>query len=218
VTRKVLKLLRTWFIAGIVLIAPLGVTIFILNILFTSLDGPIRRTIADLTGFDVPGTGVLATVVVILIAGGIASSIALKGIFNWIERALFDRIPLVRTLYGAIKQLIAPLGDAKANPFQHVVMVEFPEAGTYSLGFLVKEDAATAPTGENLSAVMVPTNHGYLGFVGLYPAVKVHPVDMSAEEALKFLVSMGIALDRKVSLGTFKPAMPRIPVSDTTKY
>lgn len=194
------KRLQRWFIAGLVLLAPAAVTVFSLAWLFGHLDGPVRHAIARTTGFDVPGTGVAATLLLILFSGAIASSLVFRGVFNWLEDQL-DRIPLVRTLYGAVKQLITPFADPKNNPFQQVVMVEFPDAGVFSLGFLVKPNAATSPTGEALSAVMVPTNHGYLGFVGLYPMSKVHPVDLTAEEALKFLVSMGIALDRNVSLG-----------------
>lgn len=205
------KRLRRWFIAGLVLLAPTAITVFVLLWLFEHLDGPVRRAIANATGYDVPGIGVVATVFLILLAGAVASSIALRGIIRWLER-LLDRIPLVRTLYGAVKQLITPFADEKNNPFQHVVMVEFPDEGVFSLGFLVKENAATSPKGVPLSAVMVPTNHGYLGFVGLYPASKIHPCDMTAEEALKFLVSMGIALDRNVVLGSLPAApVPNVP-------
>ena len=198
------KRLRRWFIAGLVLLAPTTVTIFIMLWLFQHLDGPVRRAIASATGYDVPGSGVLATLLIILFAGAIASSIATRGLVLFLERAV-ERIPIVRTLYGAVKQMITPFADEKNNPFQHVVMVEFPDAGIYSLGFLVKQNAAHSPTGEPLAAVMVPTNHGYLGFVGLYPASRIHPVDMTAEEALKFLVSMGIGLERDLQLGPSGP-------------
>jgi uncharacterized membrane protein len=191
---------RRWFIAGLVLLAPLYVTLFVLHWIFEYLDGPVRNAIRDATGYDWPGIGVVATLLLIMISGAIGSSLVFRGIGSWLE-SLLDRIPLVRTLYGAVKQLISPFGDEEKNPFQHVVMVEFPDGGMYSLGFLIKENAATGPDGTPLSIVMVPTNHVYLGHVGLYPSSRIHPVDMGAEEALKYLVSMGNALDRRVQLG-----------------
>lgn len=188
--------------------APTAVTLYALVWLFDHLDTPVRRLIgwalgehlsADVGPFVVPGTGLAITVVVILLAGAITSNLVGRTLVGWFER-LLDRVPLVRTLYSAVKQLIAPFGDEK-NPFQTVVMVDFPGSEVYSLGFLIKPNAAVSKSGEPLSVVFVPTNHVYMGHVGLYPPSRIHHVDMTAEEALKYLVSMGNALERRVGLG-----------------
>ena len=195
-----LKRLRRWFITGLILVAPAFVTAVAVAWVFDHIDSPAREAIAHYTGVDIPGLGLLITLLVVLLAGAAVSQYAIRSVVQSFER-LLDRIPLVRTLYSGVKQLIAPFGDEKANTFQSVVVVEFPHPGMYSLGFLIKPNAATTKDGVALSAVLVPTNHLHLGNVVLARPEQIHAVDLSAEEGLKFLVSMGAALERPMLLG-----------------
>lgn len=216
------KRVRRWFIAGLILLAPAFITFVALLWIFDHIDAPVRNLIAWGTaemglgpvdgsgkhlGYHIPGVGVVVTFLLILGVGAIVSTFAVQGTIRWFESTL-DRIPLVRTLYSGVKQLMAPLADEHGSTFSQVVMVEFPDANNYSLGFLIKRDAALSPKGEMLSAVLVPTNHLHLGNVILTPAYRIYAVDLSAEEGLKFLVSMGAALDRKLELGVGPPAPP----------
>lgn len=178
--------------------APTFITAAVILWIFNHLDHPLRSTLAKMTGYDIPGAGLVMTILIILLTGAIASTFALRGAIQLFEKTL-DRIPLVRTLYSGVKQLVAPLGDEHAT-FQKVVMVDFPDADTYSLGFLIKPDAGLSPKGELLSAVLVPTNHLHLGNVILVASSRIYAVDLNAEEGLKFLVSMGAALDRQLVL------------------
>ncbi len=191
---------QRWFIAGLVLLAPSVLTFWALFKIVDLVDKPVRNAVLSLTGLKLPGIGLGFTLLIIIVTGAIVSTFAVKGTIAWFE-GLLDRIPLVRTLYSAVKQLLAPFGEEKSTPFRQVVMVEFPNDGSYSLGFLIKPDVAISPDGHSLSAVLVPTNHLHLGNVVLYESKRIHSVDMSAEEGLKFLVSMGIALEHKLALG-----------------
>lgn len=193
------KRVRRWFIAGLIFLAPAAITVSAVLWLLDHLDRPAREAIHDATGYNIPGTGVVLTIALILIAGAIASNIATRGLLSWFEAAL-DRIPLVRTLYSGVKQLIAPFGEeGGSSTFSSVVVVEYPSAGLYSLGFLIKSNAARTEEGETLAAVLVPTNHLHLGNVVLARESQLHKVDLTAEEGLKFLVSMGSALEKPLA-------------------
>lgn len=201
------KRVRRWFIAGLIFLAPAYITFLAVAYLLEHLDRPARELVAGWTGYNIPGLGVVLTVGLILVAGAIASNIALRGILRWVETAL-DRIPLVRTLYSGVKQLIAPFGEEEGKrTFSSVVMVEYPSAGLYSLGFLIKPNAARTEDGSQLSAVLVPTNHLHLGNVVLVKAAQMHKVELSAEDGLKFLVSMGAALEKPLALERMRNAL-----------
>lgn len=193
------KRLRRWLLAGIILLAPAYVTYGALKWIFEHVDRPLRLLVARWLGYNVPGVGFLSVLLILVVTGAVASTFVMRSFLKWLEATL-DRIPLVRTLYSGVKQLVSPLGEDQSTSFQRVVMIPFPHEHMFSLGFLIKQNAATSPTGEPLSAVLVPTNHLHLGNVVLCPNTLIHDVDMNAESALRFLVSMGAALDRPLKL------------------
>ena len=174
---RMTRRLQRWFITGLILIAPAFVTFVALRWIFNHIDRPLRLALAQLTGYDIPGAGLISTLLLLLAAGAVGSSFAMRGLVRGAE-SLFDRIPLVRTIYSGVKQLVAPLGDEHGSSFQKVVLVRYPDAETWSLGFLIRRDAGVSPTGEMLSAVLVPTNHLHLGnvvLVGSQPADGCRP-------------------------------------------
>jgi uncharacterized membrane protein len=196
----VIKKLQRWFITGVVLIAPTYITVIVILWLFDHLDGPVRslvRAVFPQAAF--PGIGVAATLLVILAAGAVASTFIVKRLVELFEQLLYN-IPLIRTLYSGVKQLLSPFSPEESAQFQRVVVAEWPSDGIYSLGFLVKPNASIAPDGTVMSAVLLPSNHLHLGNVVLIPDSRIHAVDMTIEDGLKFLVSMGAALDRPINL------------------
>src|SRR5688572_15553935 len=173
-----LKKLQRWFITGIFLIAPAYITVIVILWLFNHLDAPLRSLIAGLLPqAALPGIGVFATLTLIMAAGAVASTFIARAFFDAIERLLLG-IPLIRTLYSGIKQLLSPFSPEESAQLQRVVVVEWPTEGLYMLGFLVKPEACVAPTGEMMSACLLPSNHLHLGNVVLIPDRQIHPVDM----------------------------------------
>jgi uncharacterized membrane protein len=153
---------------------------------------------------------VLATFVLIMGAGAFASSFISKSLFGALERLMLS-VPVIRTIYSGIKQLLSPFSPEESAQLQRVVVVEWPGDGLYSLGFLVKTNACVAPAGGMMSACLLPSNHLHLGNVVMIPHERIFPVDMTVEEGLKFLVSMGAALDRP-----FRLDQTRVPVTKAT--
>ena len=203
--------LQRWFITGLILLAPAYVTGIVLIWIFRHLDAPIRTFISNTVGVSIPGIGVAATLLLVLAAGAVASTILVRNFVRGFEWVL-HKVPLVRTIYSAIKQLLSPF-EGEGQQFSRVVMVEAPDQGLWSLGFLVKKGAAIGPDGRALNAVLLPSNHLHLGNVILVPDGRMLAVDMSIEEGLKFLVSMGAALERPLQLA---PALPASAASGST--
>ena len=191
--------LRRWLVAGLIVLAPSFVTLWALLWLFNHVDRPFRGVLAAATGYDVPGAGVVMVVLLLLLTGAVASNIVIRSGLRWLEKSL-EHIPLVRTLYSGVKQLTAPLADEHGTSFQKVVVIQYPSDHCYALGFLINPNAGRAPSGELLAAVLLPTNHLHLGNVVLCPHSRIHHADMSAEEALRFLVSMGAAQTHPIHL------------------
>jgi uncharacterized membrane protein len=203
----VLKFQR-WFVAGLFLIAPTYITVVVLLWLFSHLDAPLRSLVAGIfPPAAVPGIGVLATFLLIMAAGAFASTFISKALFGAVERMLLG-IPVVRTVYSGIKQLLSPFSPEESAQLQRVVVVEWPGDGLYSLGFLVKPNACVGPDGVMMGACLLPSNHLHLGNVVLIPDHRIFPVDMTIEEGLKFLVSMGAALDRP-----FRLDLKKVPIA-----
>jgi uncharacterized membrane protein len=204
----VLNKFQRWFLAGLFLLAPTYITVVVILWIFNHLDAPLRSLVAGVfPPAAIPGIGVLATLLLIMAAGAVASTFIAKALFGALERMLLS-IPMVRTLYSGVKQLLSPFSPEESAQLQRVVIVEWPGEGLYMLGFLVKPEACVGPEGTIMSAVLLPSNHLHLGNVVLVADRHVFPVDMSIEEGLKFLVSMGAALDRP-----FRLDLKRVPLT-----
>jgi uncharacterized membrane protein len=191
---------QRWLVTGIVLLAPAYVTGVVLVWLFRLVDSPIHKLVQRWTGLSIPGVGVVATLLIVLLAGAVASTYMMRNFVRWLEWSL-QQVPVARTIYSAIKQLLSPF-EGEGSQFSRVVMVEAPSPGFWSLGFLVNQNAARAPDGALLAAVLLPSNHLHLGNIVLVPVDRMHATDMSIEEGLKFLVSMGAALEQPLRFGT----------------
>ncbi len=162
-----------------------------------------RRSVTDTTrgtrikipGTDhVPGTGILAGLVIILLIGTLARNVAGKRLLDSLDR-LIQRIPGYRTVYSTIKQLTNAFSPENTQSFKEVLLVEYPKEGSYALGFRTM----TVEEGERrLVVVYVPTNHLYLGEVLFIPEEKVVRLEMSIEQAVRLLVSGGIAAPREL--------------------
>jgi uncharacterized membrane protein len=188
------------FLTGLLILIPLVVSGTLILWFFEKVDdlfSPVLDGVFQtlIPGTDhVPGTGILAGLVIILLIGTLARNVAGKQLLDALDR-LIQRIPGYRTVYTTIKQLTNAFSPENTQSFKEVLLVEFPKEGSYALGFRTM----TVEEGERrLVVVYIPTNHLYLGEVLFIPEEKVVRLEMSIEQAIRLLVSGGIAAPREL--------------------
>jgi uncharacterized membrane protein len=187
-------LLRSWFIAGLLVWIPLAATLLVIRFLVGLLDTSLLLIPPSIRP-DIPGLGVILSIALVFGTGALIANILGAKLWAWAEVQL-DRIPLVRSLYGGTKKLAETLFSESSSSFKKVVMVEWPRAGVWAIGFQAGEPIPEVVThaGQDLIAVFVPTapipSSGYLMQV---PRDSVTVLDMTIEEAMRYIVSLGVA-------------------------
>ncbi|MCD5409985.1 MAG: DUF502 domain-containing protein [Methanocellales archaeon] len=185
--------LRKYFVTGLVVLIPLVATSYILWILFDLLDGILRPLVTEIFGVYIPGLSLVIMLLLTLLVGFIANyTIGKKGV-KLFEESLC-RIPMVRTIYLAIKQASDILFMQKEE-FQKVVLVEYPRRGIYVLGFVTGSgvEEIQEKTSEDVLNLFVPTApNPTSGFLLMVPKKDVIVLDMSVEDGLKMIISGGL--------------------------
>jgi len=184
------KVLRNYFLSGVLIIVPLIITYLVLRFLFVNVDGLLSPLINKLIGYKIPGIGLLATLILIFLAGIFASSVIFSRLVSY-GQSLFLRIPIIRTIYGPAKQLVESLTVEDKRAFKQVVLIQFPRRGVFTLGFVTKK---VSFKNEELFAVFVPsTPTPFTGWTLLFKREEVIPLEISVEQGIEFFVSGGIA-------------------------
>ena len=186
--------LRNAFIAGIVVLVPIGFTLYLTLFLIKISSKLIPNEINpnNYLPFSIPGLEILLSVIFITIVGGISLSFFGKKILNLIND-LFKRIPILRTIYSAIGQMTESF-TSKSDNKKSVVLIEYPKKGSWAVGFATKENKGeiSKKTSKELINVFVPTTpNPTSGFLLMFPKDEVIYLDMTFEEASKFIVSAG---------------------------
>ena len=186
--------LRNAFIAGIVVLVPIGFTLYLTLFLIKISSKLIPNEINpnNYLPFSIPGLEILLSVIFITIVGGISLSFFGKKILNLIND-LFKRIPILRTIYSAIGQMTESF-TSKSDNKKSVVLIEYPKKGSWAVGFATKENKGeiSKKTNKDLINVFVPTTpNPTSGFLLMFPNDEVIFLDMTFEEASKFIVSAG---------------------------
>lgn len=194
---KIAAVIRKWFLAGLLVIAPLGLTIFVLIFLFTNVDKILGRVVngylVDLLGFSIPGTGLILLALLILTVGAFAS-LATAKVVRYFEE-LFLHLPLVNRIYSPLKQIAGFLFNEKKPAFKKVVLVEYPLAGTYSIGFITNEEDSLIDkaVGKKLTNVFISSSPSPVtGFTIFVPEEELIHLPISVEEAMRLVVSGGM--------------------------
>jgi len=191
--------LKNAFLAGLAVTIPIGLTIYILIFLIDLMDGLLRVIPPEFhpdrfLGIRLPGLGVIATVVLIFAAGLLTTSYIGGKFFRFAE-SLVERIPLVRGIYQAIKQIVQTMVSKEGQSFKRVVLVEFPRAGLYTVAFVtgVTTGELKDKTGGHCINLYVPTTpNPTSGYYVMVPEESVTDLEMSVEDAFKLIVSGGI--------------------------
>ncbi|MBI2828582.1 MAG: DUF502 domain-containing protein [Acidobacteria bacterium] len=185
--------LRRSFIAGFFVTVPLVISVAALVWVFGIIDG----LSAPLLGRGVPGLGILITALVVLAVGALATNVIGRRIVARGEDWLMH-VPIFRTVYAPVKQLVVAFSPDNEYGFKRVVMVEDPRRGMV-MGFLTKEFTVDRGKGmESLVAVYVPTNHLYLGDVVFFPRASVFFPDVTVEEGIRIFLTGGMSLPDRV--------------------
>ena len=187
--------IRRRFISGLLVVVPLVVTYLVLKFLFQTIDGVLAPLVVAIYGKPIPGVGLLATLLLVMLAGWVATGVAGGRIIRIWEGWLI-RIPLIRIVYGAAKQFLESISASDGVSFKQVGLIEYPRQGLYSLCFLAGRLPVTRrDQPEDRISVFIPsTPTPFTGFVVMVPPDDVTPLDITIEDAVKMLVSGGIVV------------------------
>jgi uncharacterized membrane protein len=184
---------RRKFVTGFVVMVPLVISLATLVWIFRLVDGVVGPVWHRWIGVEVPGLGILSTVLLVLLVGVLASNVLGKRLLRMTDRAL-ERVPVFRTIYSPVKQLVDAFSPDNAYGFKRVVLVDDPHRGLL-IGFLTREFALEMGRGpERLVAVYVPTNHLYLGDIILVAHERISYPDMSVEDGVRVVLTGGMSL------------------------
>jgi len=195
-----LSYLRKYFISGLLVWLPIWVTLLVIKFLVDILSNsllllPHRYQPDVLLGFHVPGIGVIITLVVILLTGLFAANFIGSRLLAFGD-AIMGRIPLVRSVYTGVKQVTTTLFTPGGQSFRKVLLVEFPSPGVWSVAFQtgeVSKEIRSSLHGEAMVSYFIPTTpNPTSGFLMMAPRSKVIELDISVDQALKFVISLGV--------------------------
>ncbi|HEY7411833.1 MAG TPA: DUF502 domain-containing protein [Vicinamibacteria bacterium] len=192
------RLLRNKFVAGLIILIPIMLTVKAIWWLFTYVDGLAEPLVTRLAGRTVPGVGFVTTLALVFLTGLLFSKGPLRRILDGVEGFL-DDVPLVGTMYGTTKKVLTGFGNPEAqNAFQRFVLAQLP--GRTTPGFLTGTFELTRRDGTRytLCAVYIPTNHLYVGDVVVLPRADVIETDMSVEDGISLILSAGASVPSRI--------------------
>jgi uncharacterized membrane protein len=192
-----LQWIRRSFIAGFFVTVPLVISVAAFIWIFRLIDGFVGPFYEAWLKRDVPGLGILTTALLVLLVGAVATNVIGKRFLQRGEGYLL-RVPVFKTIYAPVKQLVVAFSPDNEYGFKRVVMIDDPGRG-FVLGFQTKEFTVDRGQGlESLVAVYVPTNHLYLGDVVIYPRDKVAYPDITVEQGIRIFLTGGMALSSRI--------------------
>ena len=193
------QLIKRYFITGLLIWVPLVITGWVLSLIVSTLDQSLRLLPTSihpqtLLGFAVPGAGAVLTLVMILLTGLLAANFIGQKLVVWWEK-LLARIPVVNSVYNSVKQVSDTLFSPNGNAFRKALLVQYPREGSWTVAFLTGApggDIVNHLQGEHVSVYVPTTPNPTSGFFLMMPAKDVVELDMTVDEALKYIISMGV--------------------------
>ena len=195
-----IETIKKSFFAGIIVIIPIGLTVYVLRAVFDmslavggKIAEPLKKIVDDaFPGFDLIASisGLLLVILTLIIIGFLARNVAGKRVVQWIDN-LFKRIPLISMVYTTTKQIIESFSGGRENSFSKVVFVEYPRKGVWTLGFVTKE--TKNDNNQKFYNLFVPTTpNPTSGFFLIIPIDDVKETDINVEEGFQMIVSSGM--------------------------
>jgi uncharacterized membrane protein len=217
--------MKRYVIAGLLVWVPLGITIWVLHFLVSTLDQtlllvPERARPEALVGFHIPGLGVVLSIAILLITGIIAANFFGQRLIGLWE-GILGRIPVVKSIYSSVKQVSDTILSDQGTAFRKALLVEFPRPGCWTIAFLTGTPSAAVADhlrGDYVSVYVPTTPNPTGGYFVMMPKESVREVDMSVDEALKYIISMGVVSPRRRTrphaAQPGAPASPPAPVAE----
>ncbi|MEY4673816.1 MAG: hypothetical protein RL148_1600 [Planctomycetota bacterium] len=199
-----MKLFSRLFLRGLAAVLPVVLTVYLVWIAVSGVENLLRELIKSVfPGVAYwPGMGFAVSVLVVLAAGMLMYTFVARTLYRWLTE-LLGRIPVVKSVYGMVLDVVNLFGGNGKKPFQKVVLVRLEPAGAELLGFVTREDCADLPGfGADRVAVYLPMSYQLGGFTVMVPRAQVREVPMGAEEALRFCVTAGVKSQPAVAGGT----------------
>lgn len=190
---------KRYFITGLLIWVPLAITAWVLNLIVGTMDQSLRLLPEslhpqNLLGVNVPGVGALITLLVILLTGVAAANFIGQKLVRWWE-GLLARIPVVNSIYKGVKQISDTLFSPNGQAFRKALLVQYPREGSWTIAFQTGQpggDVANHLTGEFVSVYVPTTPNPTSGFFLMMPRAEVVELDMTVDDALKYIISMGV--------------------------
>jgi uncharacterized membrane protein len=197
-----IKMIKRYLIAGILVLAPIWITLLLIKFLISIFDNfinllPKAYQPDTLLGFHVPGLGIIFTILLVFITGILVTNFIGKHILG-IWEAILDKIPLVRSVYSGVKKVLQTILTSGGISFRKVLLIEYPRKGLWSIAFQTSNGSfnkVEQQTGEEMVTVFLPTTpNPTSGYLIIVPRNEAIELDISVDEALKMVISLGIIL------------------------
>ena len=210
--------MRRYLIAGLLVWVPLGITLWVLDALVSALDQSLLLVPESvrpdkLLGYHIPGFGVLLSFLILLATGAVAANFAgARLIAMW--EALLARIPFVKSIYSSVKQVSDTVLSDQGTAFRKALLVEWPRPGCWTIAFQTGQPAGEVARhlpGDHVSIYVPTTPNPTGGYFVIVPTASVRELDITVDEALKYIISMGVVVPRTPLHAP--PAIPAPPVA-----
>lgn len=199
--------IKRYFLSGVLVVVPIILTYLVLRLLFNAVDSILQPLIFQLIGRNIPGLGIIATILLIFTVGIITRNLIGSQLVE-IWDGIMEKMPVIRPIYSASKQLLEAMTSTGAGSFKEVVLIEHPRKGLYALGFVAQRTrlGIVPPTREMVTVFIPSTPTPMSGTVVIAPVDEVIWLEMTVEAGLSYVVSGGVALPRDLVVRPAKPA------------
>ena len=193
------QLIKRYFLTGLLIWVPLAITAWVLSLIVSTMDQSLRLLPEAihphaLFGFNVPGAGVILTLAIILLTGLVTANFIGQKLVRWWEQFL-ARIPFVNSVYHSVKQVSDTLFSSSGQAFRKALLIQYPREGVWTIAFMTGQpggDVVNHLDGDYVSVYIPTTPNPTSGFFLMLPKKDVIELDMSVDEALKYIISMGV--------------------------
>ena len=211
-SKSFLSKIRSYFLTGIIVTAPVGLTFYVAILFIGFIDGKVRNNIPEKYHYDnllpieIPGIGLLFVFILLTFIGFLTAGLIGRFIIKLGER-IISRLPIIRSVYGALKQIFESVLASSSKSFREVVLIEYPRKGVWAIGFITGDTKGEVQnaTKENMVNVFLPTTpNPTSGFLLFVPRKDVIILDMNVEEGIKMVISGGIVTPKQKKIKTKK--------------